>query len=236
MSDIKEDKPKIDTFDLYKRNVKGTFKGGFLGLSSVGLVVGFFHILFLPFTLTVGAAMKTFSDVMSRRPLSNAAMNTLQKQITDSDDKDIDRLAKNVVAKYQELPNQKVKYAKSNSSKALIKCLQDAEKKELDDIEEFSKARKLQTAKEAIESAQINQSDPAMKKVQINVMTYELSKEQNENVEAEINTQKAVYHQNKINVQRAAIFGFLKDKKNIGKNTQHVIKTEMDNIIIPKLA
>lgn len=101
--------------DIYKRNFKDTFFGGFMVPSEYpdGLAM-IFHIVLLPFTLTFGAGIKSLIDFFSRKEIPETSLRDAEHQIKDLD---------STTLLIQEIFKYKPQ-AKSISSKQLIKDLE----------------------------------------------------------------------------------------------------------------
>jgi hypothetical protein len=93
-------------WDLYGRNVRGAFFGGFrsFGLGPANSVIWLLHLSFLPVTVTVGSLLKTTLDSLTRKRVSEkenaATLNALgllgEEEINDVCDVFVTRASSSV--------------------------------------------------------------------------------------------------------------------------------------------
>ena len=109
---------KKNFIDIYKRNVQGTFLGGFNSgwekIYGIGVIVPIAHFFLLPLTLTFGAGIKAIIDFFSRKEIPEETLSSVNNQVAALDAEGITPLI-DEISKYKD--------AKSTSSQKLIRML-----------------------------------------------------------------------------------------------------------------
>lgn len=92
---------RLDTAALYCENAKNTFYGGYINTNDAPYPTAplfwLAHTALLPVTLTIGAGIKTGLDAMTRNELPEDELLNLEKQLTDMDNKQFDKVVNKIM-------------------------------------------------------------------------------------------------------------------------------------------
>lgn len=193
--------------DIYIRNVKGAFFGGFKvpEIYPIGILVPVFHILLLPFTLTFGAGIKSLFDFFLRKEIAETSLSDAKHQIEGMD---------NVTPLIEEI----YKYEpKSNSSKKLINDLTRIS----DDTQTRYQDKKLELQKEQLGIHKNPNLLNAYKSSYISNLTLDESRQKLLDNYMEENQNQCKSEQ--LEEEKTIIGDYLSAKHNNGKRMQHII-------------
>jgi hypothetical protein len=203
--------------DMYKRNFKGTFFGGFFDPQGTNFVVPFIwigHIALLPLTLTFGAGIKTLIDFFTRREIPEETINAVDGAIDALDAESIRPLIESI-AIYRN-------GAQSTSSKKLIQMLLHTIPGETIDATSKDLGRKKRELQEAQLGININ---PELRKRYrpSYIANLPLNEESQRQLDAYIAENRVHTNTQQLSKQKGVIKEYLGADHNYGKKMQQII-------------
>lgn len=220
-----EDKQKQGVFGLYCRNVKGTFNEGYPEGPSTFIdpILAFWHTVFLPVSLTIGAGTKTCVDLISRKPLSDDDIEKMKNAIDTLDDDNFNKLVNDILG-YQ---------AKSNGSNQLKADLRAAIIDEKNNMEKIfnNECQKEINKRNADLLARL---DPSLKNNPSFIFKCNAQLTDNEKNDIRKRVTESNKDESNKNIRQAqqkAIKSYLDDIKNVGKKMEHVIKGACEKLV-----
>ena len=201
-------------WDIYTRNVKGVFWGGFLDIDRwkhFTIIAALVHIVTLPLTVTFLAGIKTLFDFFTRKELPEDKINALNGKITALDSESIKPLISDML---QYTP-------KSTSSQMLLKNLQNVPNEASSVLE--------QAKKDKIRALQLNQlttdlvPDPTKTYLEAAITGTKLDDKHQAQLDEYLKLNEAETQKQGLAKQKAQIGAYLNADENAGKYMQHVI-------------
>lgn len=207
---------KKNFLDIYTRNVKGTFWGGFsevfLKIYPVGALVPIIHAALLPLTLTFGAAIKSLIDFFSRKEIAEETLNAVNDKIDALDEKSIEPLIREIST---------YKNAKSASSQKLMSTLNQIPHETHSVIQKAMKDKKRALQEEQLG---IDKNPELLDMYQDNfIAKLQLNEVHQKKLEDYIQENDQHCKEQQLKNQKAAVKAYLGADHNYGKRMQQVI-------------
>lgn len=201
--------------DIYKRNFKATFFGGFTvpEIYLIGVLVPIIHLVLLPLTLTFGAGIKSLIDFFSRKEIPETSLRDAEGKIPDLD-------TDNTTLLIQEIYKYKPQ-AQSNSSKQLINGLKQINRYTENAIATGYKEKKQQLQKEQLGI----DKDPSLLNVYQSsyISNLALDETRQQSLDSYMQENKKHCKSQQLTREKTIILDYLSATHNTGKRMQHII-------------